>query len=297
MQRAQAELVPVLKALAEDDRFSPAQGRAETMTRLHTGILSARSSFQATGPPGRGANVQAKNVARDKAHSRKASPRSILVWARSGPAAQTQARWTAALARGLERDVTLVDVIETPWSLSPSQAETALEDQLLDRLKSLRGLSQDEFHNVPVDLQVRLARTAEQNLFNSAKSERRDPIVLWAPVPEHLIRTLAQETTATILVIRSPKYQSELPWVGVADDDHPARVVAQALIRGSREDMSLRLVPTLLPERVDEVPCRVGCTSLPVPGWWTSYLLRDERPAPHSKASIVEVYNKGTPGI
>lgn len=218
---------------------------------------------------------------------------SMLVWARSGPAAGVQAQWTAALARGLERDATLVDVVETPWSLAPSQAEAALQDRVLDRLETLRRLSQDEFRNVPADLQVRLVRNAERNVLNSAVSERRDPVVLWAPVRERLIRALLHKTTCTVLVIRCPQHESELPWVGVAEDDKPALPVAQALIRGSHEEMSLRLVPQIDSERVDDVPCRVACVSLPMPGWWASHLLRRRRRSPASKGAVMEVYRNG----
>jgi len=228
----------------------------------------------------------------DRAPSR--SPGSMLVWARSGPAAAIQARWTAALARGMEKEATLMDVVETPWSLAPSQAETALQDRVLDRLGTLRRRAQSELRDVPADLQVRLTRSAERNVVDSAKSERRDPIVLWAPVREWVIRAILRATDCTVLVIRAPVDPPELPWVGVADGDRLALSVARALIRGSQTDLSLRQVPRLDPERVDDVPCRVACVSRPTPGWIGSHILRRRRTAPATDGGIVEVYSNGT---
>jgi hypothetical protein len=217
------------------------------------------------------------------------SSESMLVWARSGPAMEVQARWTAALARGLKRDATLMDVVETPESLAPSQEEV-LQDRVANRLGELRQLHQEQFHDVRADVQVRLTRSAERNVVDSAKLERRDPIVLWAPVREWVIRTLLRTTDCTVLVLRAPESPSDLTSVGVADGDRPALSIAQALIRGARTDLSLRQVHHLDPERVDEVPCQVACVSFPTPSWARSRLFRRQRPVPETKGGIVEVY-------
>lgn len=216
---------------------------------------------------------------------------SMLVWVRPGPFADAQAQWTAMMARGLETEVSLVDVMETPWTLSLSQAEEALHDRIEERMEMLRRQARDAFDDVPADCRVRLAHRAEDNVIASAGSERRDTVVLWGPVAERVIRALVLTTTSTVCVVRCPRLRPELPWtVGVADGDEPALSVARALVRGSREEASLHVEPTIDPDAAGEVPSQVVCVSRPTPGWWSSHVFRRQRQTPASKSAIIEVY-------
>jgi hypothetical protein len=213
----------------------------------------------------------------------------MLVWARSGPAAETQIRWTAALARGLGREVTLMDGLERSQdSSSPPDEESA---DLADRIERLQQWSRAHFSDIPTDLQARLTPNPAHEIVAAAQTGRREPIVLWAPVSERLIRRLLHTSECTVLVLRAPTDPPELPWIGVAEGDLPALPIGRALIQGAHTNLSLRQMPRLDPERVDDVPCRIACVSRETPGWIRSHLLRRQRPVPATDGGVVEVYS------
>ncbi|MFB6098446.1 MAG: hypothetical protein ABEK84_04925 [Salinibacter sp.] len=213
-----------------------------------------------------------------------------MVWARPGPGAEAQGQWTAALARGLGRDVTLIDVVEAPRAVDADD-EAELHDRLQHRMNVLQRRSEADFAEIPTDLQVHLALKAENDLVESAIPDRRDLAVLWAPVREHLIRRLLRKGIGTVLVLRCSRHRSALPWtIGVAEGDTAALLLANALIEGSPEEASLDIRPILDPDTLDDVPTSVVCASRPTPGWWRSRVLRRRREPPTSKRAILEVY-------
>ncbi len=227
------------------------------------------------------------------AHSPPNSTGSILVWAQPGPEAEAQSLWTAALARGLGRAVTLIDVVEASGSLG---AEAELRERARHRMNVLQRHSESDFAEVPTDLQVHLSMRTPDGIVEAAVSERRDFVVLWAPVQENLIRKLLQKKADTVLVVRSPRHRADLPWtVGVAEDDMSALPVAHALVAGSNQEASLEIVPELIPNAPGDAPTSVVCVSRPTPGWWASRVLRRRRETPPSGRAVIEVYSAETP--
>lgn len=227
-----------------------------------------------------------------------ASQGSMLVWARPGPRADAQARWTAALARGLNTEVSLVDVVES--SVTPSSGNARGEDELQDHLAKRRGglrrHAHAEFADVTVDCRVCHAPSAETTIIEMAASEQHDAVVLWAPVPERMIRDLLQQTPSTVFVIRCPRLRPDLPWtVTVADADKAARRVAQVLIQGSDEEADLHVEPAIDADTLDDVPGQVVCVTRPMPGWAASSVLRRARTATSDK-TVVERYNASSVG-
>lgn len=243
------------------------------------------SAFQSAQPQ----SGTARNAAVDTDRAPSRSPGSMLVWARPGPAAETQIRWTAALARGLGREVTLMDGLERSQDSSSSPDEESAD--LADRIERLQQWSRVHFSDIPTDLQARLTPAPTREIIGAAQTGRREPIVLWAPVSARLIRRLLRTTACTVLVLRAPTDPPELPWVGVAECDLPARPVARALMQGAQANLSLRQMPRLALEQGDDLPCRVACVSRPTPGWIGSHLLRRQRPAPATDGGVVEVYS------
>jgi len=220
----------------------------------------------------------------------------MLVWARLGPAAEIQAEWTAALARGLGRDAHLVDVISTPLSMSLVHARGDLRTEIERRTSDLSLLAREKFHDISTDVQVLHSRNTEREFRKGASSKDRAPIVLWAPVPERLIRGLLRRVGCRVLVVRASDRQAKLPWVGVREDDESALDVAGTLIHGADREMSIRPLPAIDPEDTDGLPCGIACVTCSTPGWWRSHLFRRRRIEVDSLVPVVEVYGTDTPG-
>lgn len=215
---------------------------------------------------------------------------SMLVWARPGPRAEAQAQWTGMMARGLEVEVTLVDVIKLPDSLPLSEAKTAMEDQVESRMGTLCQRAHEGFGDTALDCRVRVAPGAAQNIVDLAVSGTYDDVVLWAPVEEWAIREVLLNTESAVFVVRCPRLRPELPWTAaVADGDEAALPVAKALVRGSEEEASLHVASSIDLEELDEIPGQVVCVSRPMPGWWSSRVFRRER-STSSERAIIEVY-------
>lgn len=214
---------------------------------------------------------------------------SLLVWARPGPYADAQAVWTACIARGLKQDVTLLDLVRR--RAIGAHTEEEIQTEISGRLERLQERSDMAFEKIPTGLRVSVSRDHGASLA-SASSERRSALVLWAPIRESLVRTLCQAAPRPVLVVRSARVRPDLPWTAcVPEGDALGRSVAEALVRGSGEKSSVRVVT---PEEIgasDAHRCRVACLSRPIPGWWRSRVLRRKRTAPARRSAVIEVYD------